>query len=199
MPLDSNKFDTWLKDKPLRDLVFRAFIWSVLSCIAIAYAIKRGLTPVAYVERLAESIGPLVNSVGLFALAVGLAALCFKDLEFLDPTRYGQDSTLGKFGGVVRRVGGDLMLWMLGAFISLLSATVVAIVLTGVSSSEVPQVSSLVYLLLFVCCGVTVLTYFIRRASPSPAIEMLKKPLILFSAYAVMVCGAVVYLILHAA
>ena len=61
MALDVNRFDTWLKDMPFRDLIFRSGIWLILSAAASAFAISGGLAPIEFLVRMAEGSGPLLN------------------------------------------------------------------------------------------------------------------------------------------
>ena len=200
MALDSNTFDDWLKDKPLRDLAFRGAIWVVLSCVAAFFAIKRGLTPVDYLSRTAESSAPLVNAIGLVALVAAAIAMCLKDLEALAPEKYGQASRVGRIGGLARRIGGDLMLWTLGAFIALLSVSVVAVGLSPVSEAEWPAVKAMLFLLSFLVGGTTALTYLVRRKGPTPTTLLLTQPRSLIIGYVVAAFAVTTYVWLrHAA
>lgn len=185
MALDSNTFDDWLKDKPQRDLAFRGAIWIVLSCVTAYFAIKRGLTPIDYLTKTAESSTPLVNTIGLVALVAAAVAMCLKDLEALDPAKYGQASKIGRIGGFARRIGGDLMLWTLGAFIALLSVSVVAVGLSPVSKTEWPAVKEMLFLLSFLVGCTAALTYLVRRKGPTPTTLLLTQPLSLIIGYVV--------------
>ena len=200
MALDSTIFDDWLKDKPLRDLAFRGAIWVAFSCVAAFFALKRGLTPIDYLSKTAESSAPLVNAIGVVALVAAAVAMCLKDLEALEPAKYGQASKVGRIGGLARRVAGDLMLWTLGAFIALLSVSVVAVWLSPVSEPEWPAVKAMLFLLSFLVSGTTALTYLVRRKGPTPTILLLTQPRRLIIGYVVAAFAVAAYVWLrHAA
>lgn len=200
MALDSNTFDDWLKDKPLRDLAFRGAIWVVLSCVAAYFAIKRGLTPIDFLSKSAESIAPLVGAIGVVAMVAAAIAMCLKDLEALAPAKYGQASKVGCIGGVARRIAGDLMLWTLGAFVALLCVSVVAISLSPVSKPEWPAVKKMLFLLSVFVVGTTALTYLVRRKGPTPTISLLKQPRSLIIGYVVAALAVAAYVgVRHAA
>ena len=186
MPLDKNRFDTYLKDIPLRDLAFRGGAWAIVSALSAFYAIKRGVPPIENLNRLAESAGPVINSLGAVSIFMALLALAAKDLEAVNPKRFGQQTRVGLFGGFFRRVGGDFMLWTLGALVSILTAALVAFATVGVASNEIKAVIGLfVYLAIFIFV-VGGVTYFVRREEPSPALHLIKSPTLLLIGYAVV-------------
>ena len=193
MALDVNRFDTWLKDMPFRDLIFRSGIWLILSAAASAFAISGGLAPIEFLVRMAEGSGPLLNSVGTIALAMAAAALCLKDLEAVAPDTYGQMTLIGSVGGGVRRVAGDLMLWTLGAFMTLLSTLVVALFLTSVEPAQRKVALAVVVLLLITTAVIAVLTYFVRRAGPTPVTQLTATPWVIICGYCVAFAGTAAY------
>ena len=82
MSTDNNDFDNWLKAKLYRDLTFRSSLW-----IGIAFAtgylavFYRGVSAVEYLEKMTNTLGPLINTVGTFSLLLCVLALMLKDLE----------------------------------------------------------------------------------------------------------------------
>ena len=98
MALDKNYFDDKLKEKPWRDLDFRALVWFCISGLAAYFALRGGITPLSFLERTAKSIAPIANFVGAFAVWLVLPALALKDLEFFSPDKWGQVSRRGRLG-----------------------------------------------------------------------------------------------------
>ena len=171
MGMDKTKADEYLKDEPWRDLTFRAVLWLVISGVASLVAFQRGLSALDVLDRTAQSIGPLVNLVGTFAVFLALPALALKDLEFLCPSAWGQESRRGRAGGWVRRLAGDLMLWTLGAFTALLSAVGTAVLVAGVGRAERWKVAGVFGQVLLVTLVAAVITILVRRGAPSPLVR----------------------------
>lgn len=172
MALDRNDFDDFLKDAPWRDLAFRALVWLAISGAGAWLALHRGLSALHFLERVAASIAPLVNLVGTVAVFLAAPALAAKDLEFVAPDRWGQGARRGKLGGLARRLAGDLLLWSLGAFLTLLSAIVVAVAIEGIEDAAMAAVAGMVAKLAVVAAITAVLTIGVRRAGPSPLVEL---------------------------
>ena len=186
MPLDKNRFDTYLKDIPVRDLAFRGVAWALVSALSAFYAIKRGVPPLENLNRLAESAVPVINSVAAASIFMALFALAAKDLEAVNPNSFGQQTRVGLFGGFFRRVGGDFMLWTLGALVSILTAALVAFATVGVAPNEFKTVIRLfVYLAIFIFI-IGGVKYFVRREQPSFALHLTKSPTLLLIGYAVV-------------
>lgn len=172
MALDKNYFDDRLKDKPWRDLVFRATVWFAISGVAAYLALNNGVTAFAFLERMVKSVGPLVNKIGTVAVILAAPALALKDLEHVAPDKWGQNTRRGRWGGAIRRLAGDLLLWTLGAFSTLLSAITVAVAVDGVDESGMRLVAGMITQLLFVAFVAALLTIGVRRAGPSPLIDV---------------------------
>lgn len=187
MALDKNDFDDFLKDKPWRDLVFRAVVWFAISGAAAYLALHKGVRALLFLDRVAASVAPLVNLVGTFAVLLTVPAVAFKDLEFVAPGTWGQDTRRGRMGGVVRRLAGDLLLWTLGAFTALLSAIGVAAAIEGVKEGDTGPVASVVTKLVVVTAIAALLSIGVRRAGPSPLVEVTKRADGLIVLYALIV------------
>lgn len=175
MALDKNYFDDRLKDKPWRDLAFRAAVWFAISGIAAHVALNSGVSALAFLERVAKSVGPLAKMIGTAAVLLAAPALALKDLEHVAPDEWGQDTYRGRWGGVLRRLAGDLLLWTLGAFSTLLSAIAVAVAVDGVDESGMRLVAGMITQLVFVGCVTALLTIGVRRAGPSPLIDVTRR------------------------
>lgn len=183
MPLDNNRFDTYLKAIPLRDLIFRGFAWALISAFSSFYAIKRGVPPIENLTHLAESMGPFFNSLSAASIFMALVALAAKDLEAVNPVSFGQKTRVGLIGGFFRRIGGDFMLWTLAAVVSILTAALVAFATVGIVPNEHKVVASLFKHLSILIVFVGVITYFVRREQPTIALRFTKSPTVLLIGY----------------
>ena len=129
MSTDKNLFDDYLKKNLVRDLVFRALVWLVISGIAAYFAIHTlNIQPLDYLDRMGKSLGRLVNSVGSVSILLCLPALMFKDLEASVKTPGYKAFMGGCFAGAIRRLAGDLSLWTLGAIITLSSSFLLSLI-----------------------------------------------------------------------
>lgn len=125
MSSDKTWFDEKLKGNLYYDICFRAFIWLAISIIALRHAVARSdFSPVAAFSNSMENLLPVVSDVTRAAFVVCIAALILKDLEHVAPLQWGQDTFIGRIGGVVRRLAGDLSNWILGALITFLASFV---------------------------------------------------------------------------
>lgn len=71
---------------------------------------------------------PVIVDVMVACFIFCIPAMLLKDLEHVAPRYWSQDTIAGRIGGVIRRLAGDLTLWILGAQITLLaSLSVVAV------------------------------------------------------------------------
>ena len=68
---------------------------------------------------------PVVVDVMTVSFVLCTLAMLLKDLEHASPAYWGQDTTLGRAGGIVRRLAGDLTLWIIGAMVTLLASLAV--------------------------------------------------------------------------
>ncbi|WP_295520068.1 hypothetical protein [uncultured Stenotrophomonas sp.] len=125
MATDKTAFDDFLKEALYRDILFRVVVWAIVAGLATCYA--RGsaeFTSIAHLQRVADSLAPMVNTIGVTAIVFSVVALALKDLENVSPGCWDQSSTAGRLGGIIRRLAGDLTLWVIGALVTLLSAVV---------------------------------------------------------------------------
>lgn len=128
MTTEKNCFDDYLKQQLWRDIVFRLLVLFTITGTTLFFAARTtGFSALVYLEKMGETIGPVLNTVGLFALFLAVCALMFKDLDHQSP-HWSQQTRAGKFGAFVRRLASDLMLWMLGIFGTLLCITGLATV-----------------------------------------------------------------------
>lgn len=170
MSTEKNCFDDYLKEKLWRDIVFRmAVLFTIAGATLFSTARATGFSALAYLEKTAETIGPVLNTVGLGALFLAVCALMFKDLEHQSPN-WSQETRAGRAGAIVRRLASDLMLWMLGIFGTLLCITILATVDVwlekGISVIEGLQLG---YIYGFFVIGMALTAYLnilIRRPEP---------------------------------
>lgn len=123
MATDKTAFDDYLKDRLHRDILFRVLVWASVAGLATYYASRSAdVTSVSHLQRVADSLTPMVNDIGVSAIILSGIAMVLKDLENVSPAYWGQSTIAGRIGGLVRRLAGDLGLWVIGALITILSA-----------------------------------------------------------------------------
>ena len=181
-------FDDWLKDKLCRDIIFRVALWISISITAMYFSIYQDAVSIhGYFKNTSNSLVRLANSVGTISIVLGIVALMFKDLEFLESQKYGQHKKVGKVGGILRRLAGDLTLWTLGLLVTFLCIVTIAGYKATGNMTEVVVFTLAYVLLLFMAIGVACFNIFIRRANPSPFVNVFKKPWIAFVCYSLII------------
>jgi hypothetical protein len=171
MATDKTAFDDFLKAKLYRDIGFRIVVWASISGLTAYYASRhKGFTTVAYLQKVADALMPVVNVIAVTAILMSGAALILKDLEHVAPATWGQSTWLGRIGGSVRRIAGDLGLWVIGALVTLLSAvTIVAIdayrhgVLTG---GNLQAIFVMYFVFIIFLALIALLNTVVRRSKP---------------------------------
>ncbi|WP_159814867.1 hypothetical protein [Pseudomonas sp. 18058] len=180
MATDKNEFDDWLKRKLYRDLIFRAIVWALISTLAAYYAIAvMAIDPLDYLDRMGKSLVKLVNSLGSAALLLCLPALLFKDLEETVEKQENKDRMKGRVAGVIRRLAGDLSLWLLGAAVTMLSSFILVAFQIKIECKEFGLLALFIvtmFLLIIVSGGMNIL---VRRAAPSPLLLLTRNPTVL--------------------
>ena len=123
MATDRTAFDDYLKDRLHRDILFRVLVWASVAGLATYYASRSAeFTSVSHLQRVADSLTPMVNAIGVSAIILSGIAMVLKDLENISPAYWGQSTVAGRIGGLIRRLAGDLGLWVVGALVTILSA-----------------------------------------------------------------------------
>lgn len=168
---DSNVVDAYLKERLHRDLVFRTVAWSAISAIpAVRFFAGSDADGVTYIKALFESFLPTVNAVGVVGLLIACLGLMFKDLEDVDPLAYASSKGTSVFGGIVRRLGGDLTLWICGAFVSLFVAMIASflwLVIDGAAAwQDIGLLGILIAQVAFFIAAVGIVNLLVRRHSP---------------------------------
>jgi len=121
MTTDKTAFDDYLKENLARDIAFRVFVWMGIAFLTAKYAsVPATFRSPDYLNRVIETLSPPMATVMVYCLVLGLLALLLKDLEHVSPIMWGQKSRLGRVGGFVRRLAGDLSLWVIGAMVTIL-------------------------------------------------------------------------------
>lgn len=184
MSTDKNQFDDWLKKNLVRDLVFRALVWLIISGIATYFAIHTlNIQPLDYLDRMGKSLGRLVNSVGSASILLCVPALMFKDLEasIKNPKL---KAFMGRgFAGVIRRLAGDLSLWTLGAVITLSSSFLMVATIVEVKRSDYLPLGLFSITALMMITGVGAINFFVRRSAPTPLTTLTNNPILISLVY----------------
>lgn len=187
MSTDVNDFDKYLKQNLYRDLLFRSVSWLLISAatgyIAIYYG---GSTALFYFERVGNTFGPLVNSIGAGSVLLCIIALFLKDFEVVSKNIKFTAATRGMCGGFVRRLAGDISLWTLGATIALIAAMTLALLNTPISKSEVGSIIKLAVILVRLTIVMAVGNVLVRRSGPSPWVKNFHNPTGLIITYALV-------------
>lgn len=183
MANDKTAFDDYLKAELHRDILFRVFVWASISGLTAYYASHdRSFTTIVYLKRAADTLGPVVNAIGIAAIALSGIALVLKDLEQVAPNTWGQSTPAGRIGGVARRLAGDLSLWVVGALVTLLSAVTYAAVDAyrhgALTAGNAQAIFVMYFVFIVFLVVVAALNVFVRRAKPlltinSPFSQML--------------------------
>lgn len=171
MATDKNPFDDLLKKKLQRDLLFRVFIWAIIAGLTAYYASSRpNFSAVEFFARVAATVMPVLNVIGVTAIFLSVFALLFKDLEALHPEWWGSRRRLAMATGVVRRTSGDLTLWVIGALVTVLAAATVGVTSEFVggraSTSDLARVGLLYITLVMMLIVVGFLNVMVRRIDP---------------------------------
>lgn len=180
MSTDKNEFDDWLKSKLYRDLIFRAIVWALISTLAAYYAIAvMAIDPLDYLDRMGKSIVKLVNSLGSAALLLCIPALLFKDLEETVERQESKDRMKGRFAGVIRRLAGDLSLWLLGATVTMMFSFLVVATQVKIECKEYGVIAIFIVTLLMLIIVSGGMNIFVRRAGPSPLLCLTRNPTVI--------------------
>ncbi|WP_122283610.1 hypothetical protein [Pseudomonas syringae group genomosp. 3] len=190
MATDKNKFDDWLKAKLYRDLLFRAVVWASISALAAYYAIDAlGIKPLDYFDRMQQSLGKMINSLGSISLLLCLPALFFKDMEASVQNPRFKDYMRGHAAGFFRRLAGDLSLWSLGAVITMFSSFVIVVSRVEVKCTDYAAVVLVSSTMLVLICCIGFMNFFVRRVGPSPMLMLTCNLKILVPAYLIFMAA----------
>lgn len=171
MATDKTAFDDYLKDRLHRAILFRVLVWASVAGLATYYASRSAeFTSVSHLQRVADSLTPMVNAIGVSAIILSGIALVLKDLENVSPAYWGQSTIAGRIGGLVRRLAGDLGLWVVGALITILSA----VAFVAIDAYRVDQMTTknfwAIFMMFFVfvlfAAIVSFMNVLIRRLAP---------------------------------
>jgi len=171
MTTDRNQFDSYLKQALHRDIIFRIAVWAVIAAVATLIAsAEKGYNGVEYFRAVAHKLGPLINTIGVVALLISMPALVLKDLEHVAPESWGQATFASWWGGAIRRIAGDLTLWLLSSFaaffFAMVGATFYALFSENISLREgILLVYSYVVVLIFILL-ISVVNVLVRRETP---------------------------------
>ncbi|GFM66100.1 hypothetical protein PSCICJ_22180 [Pseudomonas cichorii] len=181
MATDKNDFDDWLKIKLYRDLIFRAIIWALISALAAYYAIAiMEIAPLDYLSRMLQSTVKMTNSLGSAALLLCLPALLFKDLEAVVENQKIKNNMKGSFAGIIRRLAGDLSLWLLGAAVTILSSFIVVAAQSKIEFKEYGVIALIAVTMFFLIIVIGGINYLVRRVAPTPLLLITRNPTIVF-------------------
>lgn len=123
MATDKTWFDDRLKGNLFLDTGFRVLVWAGIVFLTLRHASAQiDFSPIAVFENSFKGLLPVMVDVVRISFILCLLALILKDLEHVAPEKWGQGTLIGKVGGVVRRLAGDLSLWIIGALATLLAS-----------------------------------------------------------------------------
>lgn len=197
MSIDSNEFDSWLKAKLYRDIIFRSIIWFGISFatgyLAILY---RGISPIEYFRGMGDTLMPLVNTIGTFSLLLCVLALMLKDLEATLGCSRRVDATRGRLGGFIRRLAGDLSLWTLGAFVTITAAIVLVVLKSTIYPNDYAIIGVLILVLLVFIVAIATANIFVRRNGPTGLVHTTKNSRTIAFIYLVSLTVLIVRLLL---
>lgn len=198
MAVDKTKFDDWLKADLKRDLIFRAACWIAVALLATYFSVQVDARSINdYLSSQTNAVFRTANIVGTISILLGLLALMFKDMEELDPPTWGRETCLGWFGGMVRRLAGDMTLWTLGALVSVMLVAGIAGAKSASTVADWALFSVFYLILLGMVVTVGWLNILVRRAEPLVA-KKYRNPKVTSIVYpAVIVLGIVYIALLH--
>lgn len=143
MATDKTWFDDWLKGNLFLDVGFRVLIWTAIVLVTFRHAAGQvGFSPIAIFENSFKGLLPVMVDVVRVSIILCLLALILKDLEHVAPEKWGQGTLIGRAGGVVRRLAGDLSLWTIGALVTLMASVGILVFYIYRSGSWSAEVSS---------------------------------------------------------
>lgn len=175
MATDKTWFDDYLKHNLARDLAFRAVVWAVISGMTLhAISLQPSFSSFEYLGRALSSLMQVITPVLVTASVLALFAMILKDLEHVAPATWGQGTVKGRIGGFVRRLAGDLTLWLLGALITLLIVILFGAAEASRLGADDKAVAGLLAMAVLPVMGAIVVGVFnvwIRRARPPIAQE----------------------------
>lgn len=177
---------------------------SGVSIIAFLYASNADqFEVVAYLGEVASRLGPIVNLIGVTAILLSFLALILKDLEHVSPESWGRGTRASWWGGIIRRLAGDLTLWTYGGFISfffcLLGATISEWVSDEITLNDVIVLLFAYPMMIFFISITGLLNVFVRKESP-PLAHIKPFSLIMIKAwrvpffYSISVCSVFFFL-----
>jgi len=187
MSTDKNLFDDYLKKNLVRDLLFRALVWLIISGIAAYFAIHTlNIQPLDYLDQMGKSLGRLVNSVGSVSILLCLPALMFKDLEASVKTPRYKARMGGCFAGAIRRLAGDLSLWTLGAIITLTSSFLLVATIVKLNASDCVPLLVFTATAGVMIVGVGAINFLVRRSAATPLATSVNNPYAISAVYGII-------------
>lgn len=197
MAVEKTDFDDWLKQDLKRDLFFRAGCWLAIALLATYLSVRVDARTINdYLSSQTNAVFRTANIVGTISILMGFLALMFKDMEALDPQDWGLGTRRGWYGGMVRRLAGDMILWTLGALVSVMLVAAIA----GANSASTYKdwaVFSIFYLVLvLMVVAMGLLNVFVRRAEPLLGVHYPHVKAVLFG-YPVLIIVGALYIWFH--
>lgn len=196
MATDKTWFDEKLKSNLYLDIGFRAMVWLSISIAAIRHAASRtDFSPVTAFIASMQNLLPVMTDVIRLAFVVCIAALVLKDLEYVAPEHWGQNTRVGRAGGILRRLAGDLSNWILGALVTFLASFVLLVAFIHKSAAWSDGTESLVVVMaVFFVVSIpafSVVNVWIRRdvslvSSHAKFVEMFNTPTKVVGFYAAL-------------
>jgi phosphoglycerol transferase MdoB-like AlkP superfamily enzyme len=95
-----------------------------------------------------------------------------KDLEVTLNTSRQIGATRGFLGGFIRRLAGDLSLWTLGAFVTIIATAVLVIIKSPNQQNDYAFIGMLVLVLLVFILAIATANIFVRRNGPTGLVRI---------------------------
>lgn len=202
--MDEGWFNQWLLARPSRDVLFRIVVWIVIALLTAWFASRTlNLEGAEYLRKSTATLLPVLNIVGPVTIALSWLALLFKDVEVVGGAVW-RTGWLWKIGGVVRRTTGDLLLWMLGSFVTLSAilaiATLEACFQGKFTSKDVGSVAILFIILIGGVVVAGLLSVLVRRRQSfltaiAPFARFLTGTCCVLLVYVVLAAGLLIWLL----
>lgn len=187
MSTDENALDIWLKLKIHRDIIFRSIIWFIISFITGYITIHNSnISAIDYFKKISSTISFLINTIGTFSILISIVALMLKDLEATLSCPRLAAATRGYIGGFIRRIAGDLSLWTIGSFVTILAATMLVILKSDILVDEYTLIGYNTLVLLLFIVFIAVANILVRRRGPTLLPSIISNPLTITLTYLIL-------------
>ena len=168
MKAEDNLVDTWLKESVKREMLFRVGAWSAFTFLVFyisfkdpSFALKNYVFPFIHKEL------DKLNFVWAFLLYPVLLAFFFKDIKHSRPSKWDGNTFLSNAGMIVKKLTGELLLWVSGISVSLFLVFITTLPALLISEPNTSPRDYVLSLYSIFCIGLLTLislkTYYLLR------------------------------------